>query len=486
MYILGIDQGTSQTKALIMDADGRVLASHSAPVATMIHGDGQIEQDPEEILASIEAACAPLLDRYPATVAGLDNQGETFLIWDAATGAPLTPAISWQDKRGAPICAALEAAGHGALVRERTGLLLDSYFSAPKLAQILRADPALGARAEAGELRFGTLDSWVVWRLGVGHPHLTDPSTAARTLLFDIRRLRWDDGLLRLFGVPESMLPTVVPSAGPAAELVVAGRALELHAMLCDQQAALFGQGCVAPGQAKCSFGTGAFMLMNTGAEPAASAHGLLSTVAWQTPAQTQYALDGGIFTAGAAVEWLRDELGVIASSAESGDLAERADPETTPVCIPALAGLAAPYWHTGARATLFGLSRGSGRAELVRGVLEGLALRVGDVLQAMQADAGHELGHLRVDGGPARNRFLMQTIADDLGVEVEVAAEVEATACGVAQLARHSAHAAPVREIAAAWRRAAVYSPQIGKEERQARRDRWQRAVSAALTFYG
>ena len=484
-YILGIDQGTSQTKALIMDRAGRVLATNAAPVRTTIVGETQIEQDPFDILRSVEEACAPLLEQYPAAVAGLDNQGETFLLWDARSGAPLTPAISWQDKRGVAICQELEAAGHGPLVRERTGLLLDSYFSASKLAYVLRQNPELARRAEAGELRFGTVDTWLIWRLGVDRPHLTDPTTASRTLLYNFHTLDWDDDLLRLFGVPRALLPRVVPSAGYAGEIELAGRRLALHGLLCDQQAALFGQGCVAPGSAKCSFGTGAFLLLNAGDRPVISGHGLLGTVAWQTPDLVHYALDGGIFVAGAAVEWLRDELRIVASAAETSALAEAADPATTPLYIPALAGLAAPYWQPEARGTIFGLSRGSGRAELTRATLEGLSQRVADVLLAMQDDARQALPSLRVDGGPARNRFLMQTLAGDLGVEVQVAAEVESTATGIAQMARHSAHGVPLDAIAALWRAAEVYTPHIGADERETRRARWRRAVALAMEMY-
>lgn len=484
-YILGIDQGTSQTKALIMDRAGRVLATNSAPVHTSVTGETQIEQDPLDILRSVEDACAPLLADYPATIAGLDNQGETFLLWEASSGAPLTPAISWQDKRGAAICAELEAAGHGPLVRERTGLLLDPYFSASKLAQVLRDQPALARRGAAGELRFGTVDTWLMWKLSGGRLHRTDPSTAARTLLYNINTMAWDDELLRLFDLPRSILPEVVPSAGNAGEITIGGRALALHALLCDQQAALFGQGCLAPGSAKCTFGTGAFLLMNSGSTPAHSSHGLLGTVAWQTPALTHYALDGGVFVAGAAVEWLRDEMGIIATAAESDALAQSADPATTPLYIPALAGLAAPFWQPEARGTIFGLSRGSGRAELARATLEGLAQRVADVADAMQSDAGLPLAALRVDGGPARNRFLMQSLADSLGAEVQVAAEVEATASGVAHMARHHAHGVPLDAIAASWRAAEVYTPQITAETRAARRARWQRAVALAMDMY-
>jgi glycerol kinase len=484
-YILGIDQGTSQTKALIMDRSGQVLASNTAPVQTKISGETQIEQDPLDILRSVELACAPLLEQYRAEVVGLDNQGETFLLWDAESGAPLTPAISWQDKRGAAICQELEAAGHGPMVRQRTGLLLDSYFSATKLAYMLRGDAKLARRAQAGEVRFGTVDTWLAWRLSDGHLHITDPSTASRTLLYNIYTLAWDDELLRLFDVPRSLLPRVVPSAGFAGEVTMGGRRLALYGMLCDQQAALFGQGCLAPGSAKCTFGTGAFLLLNTGAQPVLSDHGLLGTVAWQTPQLTHYALDGGVFIAGAAVEWLRDELGLIASAAESSALAAAADPSTTPLYIPALAGLAAPYWQPQARGTIFGLSRGSGRAELVRATLEGLAQRVVDVLLAMEGDAGLQLPSLRVDGGPARNPFLMQTLANDLGVEVQVAAEVESTATGVAQIARHAAHGVPLDAIAASWRAAEVYTPKIASEQREERRARWRRAVALAMEMY-
>lgn len=488
-YILAIDQGTSQTKALIMDRAGQVLATHTASVRTTITGETQIEQDPQEIIESVHAACAPLLERYPAAIAGLDNQGETFLVWEADTGKALTPAISWQDKRGAALCTELEAAGHGPLVRERTGLLLDSYFSASKLAWVLRQDADLRRRAEAGELRFGTVDTWLIWHLsqaaGESPLHLTDPSTASRTLLYNIHTLKWDDELLNLFGIPAALLPEVVPSAGLAGRIKVAGQTLDLHALLCDQQAALFGQSCLSPGEAKCTFGTGAFLLLNTGERPALSSHGLLSTIGWQTPALIHYALDGGIFIAGAAVEWLRDELRLIDNVTESDALAQQADPATTPLYIPALAGLAAPYWQPQARGTIFGLSRGSGRAELARATLTGLAMRVGDVVRAMQADAGLEIASLRVDGGPARNHFLMQTVANDLGVEVQVAAEIESTAVGIAHLARHAATGVSLAEIAASWRAAERYSPQIGQAERQANRDRWERAVKSALEFY-
>jgi glycerol kinase len=484
-YILGIDQGTSQTKALIMGRAGQVLAANTAAVKTTVIGETRIEQDPFDILRSVELACAPLLEQYPAAIAGLDNQGETFLLWDARSGEPMTPAISWQDKRGAAICQELEAAGHGAVVRQRTGLLLDPYFSASKLAQVLRESPELAQRAAAGELRFGTVDTWLIWQLSAERLHITDPSTASRTLLYNIHTLAWDDDLLALFGIPAVLLPRVAFSGGLSGEIALGGRALALHGMLCDQQAALFGQGCLGPGSAKCTFGTGAFLLLNTGAKPVQSDHGLLSTVAWQTQALTHYALDGGVFVAGAAVEWLRDELGIIASAAESDALAQAADPATTPLYIPALAGLAAPYWQPQARGTMFGLSRGSGRAEFARATLEGLAQRVTDVLLAMQEDAGLQLPILRVDGGPARNRFLMQTLTDNLGAEVQVAAEVESTATGVAHMARHAAHGVSLDAIAASWRAAEVYTPQISAGEREERRARWQRAVALAMEMY-
>ncbi|MFN8458828.1 MAG: FGGY family carbohydrate kinase [Anaerolineae bacterium] len=487
--ILAIDQGTSQTKALIIGSAGAVLATHSAPVRTTIIGETQIEQDPLEIIESVHAACAPLLGRYPASIVGLDNQGETFLLWDAPTGAPLTPAISWQDKRGAALCAQLEADGYGPFVQARTGLLLDSYFSASKLAWVLNQDVQLRRRAEAGELRFGTVDTWLLWRLSreAGQPplHITDPSTASRTLLFNIHTLQWDDELLQLFNIPRALLPAVVPSAGYVGQIKVADHLVEVHALLCDQQAALFGQGCLSPGEAKCTFGTGAFLLVNTGECPAQSKHGLLSTIGWQTPALTHYALDGGIFIAGAAVEWLRDELGIIINSAESGPLAEQADPATTPLYIPALAGLAAPHWQPQARGTIFGLSRGSGRAELTRATLTGLAMRVGDVLRAMQTDAELDIASLRVDGGPARNHFLMQAVADDLGIEVQVAAEIESTATGIGQLARHAAMGVTLKEISAAWRAATTYQPTITVTERQNRRGRWEQALKLAAEFY-
>ncbi len=484
-YLLGLDQGTTTTTAVVVDEAGRVLASRSAPVTSRFPRPGWVEQDPWEILAAVRAVAVPLIETYPITAVGFDNQGETFVLWDSRTGEPLTPAIVWQDQRASALCQAWRDKVDPAWLRHKTGLLLDSYFSAPKLRVVLDDNPALAAAARAGWLRFGTIDSWVLWRLSPDHRHLTDASTAARTLLYDIHRRAWDDELLALFDVPRSLLPEVVPGAGHAADLDFgAGRPLPLHALLVDQQAALFGQACFQPGEVKCTFGTGSFVLMNIGPAPRASRRQLLTTVAWELPSQTAYALDGGIFVTGAAVQWLVESLHLLPDPASSAALAADSDDDSV-VCVPALAGLAAPYWLTHVRGALFGLSRATTPADLVRATLEGIACRVVDVLAAMQADAGQAIPSLKVDGGPSANPYLMQCLADLANVEVRVAAAREATAIGIANLAAHAALGVGLDELAARWRSEAVYIPRIEAAARARRLDRWQRAVASVRHYH-
>jgi glycerol kinase len=483
-YWLGIDQGTTQTTAVVVDEQGQVVDRHSVKLPVAFPQPGWVEQDPWEILETVRAAVTPLLARYPVGAAGLDNQGETFLLWEAASGRPVTPAIVWQDKRAVALCNRLAATVDSAWLHAKTGLRLDSYFSAPKLQVILAEDEGLGRAARAGRLRFGTTESWVLWQLSGGALHVTDPSTASRTLLFDICRLAWDDDLLALFDVPRALLPAVAPSAGRIAEIDWGtGQAVPLYALLVDQQAALFGQGCFAPGDAKCTLGTGAFLLMNTGATPRLSTQGLLTTIAWTLDGTVTYALDGGDFTSGAAVQWLVEGLGLLPDPAASETLAQHAlDAEV--VFVPALAGLAAPTWLPQARGAFFGLSRATTQADMVRAVLDGIACRIGDLVRAMERDAGVTLTRLKVDGGPTANRYLMQTLADLLGLEVQVAANQEATAAGIAQLAGHAACGVPLTTFQAAWRAQTVYTPHLAPAERAARWARWQRAL-AALELY-
>jgi glycerol kinase len=482
-YLLGIDQGTTQTTAVVLDQAGRVVAQHSVGLPCRFPQPGWVEQDPHEIVQTVRDAAAPLLSAYPISAVGFDNQGETFLLWDRHTGVPLTPAIVWQDQRGQPICDSLRDRVDPDWLRQKTGLLLNTYFSAPKLRRVLDDHPGLQRRAQAGDLCFGTTETWVLWALTGGRLHVTDPSTAARTLLFDINRLAWHDELLALFNVPRALLPTVLPSAGLAGEIDLAGKRLPLHALAVDQQAALFGQACFQRGDAKCSFGTGSFLLMNTGPQPQLSGHGLISSVAWHIPGQTAYALEGGIYVTGAAVQWLAQTLRLLPDVALSDQAAaQSANPEV--VCVPALAGLAAPHWRSDVRGAWFGLDRATTPADLVRAVLDGIACRVVEVVRAMQQDTGHALGRLKVDGGPTANAYLMQRVADLLGVEVLVAEARESTAIGAAALAGLSAHGLTLADLAARWRAEAAFSPRLPDPEREAVLHRWQRAL-AAVTHY-
>jgi len=484
-FALGIDQGTTQTTAVIVDEQGKTVARHSVQLPIRFPQPGWVEQDPWEILATVRQAVAPLLERYPVDTIGFDNQGETFLLWDSASGQPLTPAIVWQDQRGVPVCEQLAGGVQADWLRHKTGLMLDSYFSAPKLRFALDQDPALCQRAANGEVRFGTTETWVLWQLSQGRLHVTDPSTASRTLLFDINRLGWDEDLLGLFDVSPLLLPKVVPSAGYVGELDFGtGQRYSLHALLVDQQAALFGQSCFAPGTLKCTFGTGTFLLMNTGQQPRLSNHGLLSTVAWQVADHTAYALDGGDFAAGAAVQWLVENLAVLPDAAASEQAAQQAQDESL-IFVPALAGLAAPHWQTQARGTFFGISRATTQADLVRATLKGIACRVYDIAKALEQDAGYPLADLKVDGGPSANRYLMQFLADILDIEVKVAAEQEATAVGVANLAIHAARGVSLDEIGAQWQAQAVYRPQMASTVRQNHLERWHRALAAVKQFY-
>lgn len=490
-YLLGIDQGTTTTTAVVLDERGQVVARRSAGMPSRFPHPGWVEQDPWDILAAVRAVAGPLIAEYPITAVGFDNQGETFILWDAATGRPLTPAIVWQDQRAAALCTALSATVDADWLHAKTGLLLDSYFSAPKLRVLFDADPALAAAARAGRVRFGTTESWVLWHLSGGALHVTDASTASRTLLFDIQRLAWDDDLLALFDVPRAMLPEVRPAAGLIGQLDFGeGAPLPLHALLVDQQAALFGQACFQPGEVKCTFGTGSFLLMNVGTEPRLSDHHLLTTVGWQFPGHTAYALDGGIFVMGAAVQWLTDELHLLPDVSASAALAA-ASTDHEVLCVPALAGLAAPYWQPQVRGAMFGLSRATTPADIARATLEGLACRVVDVVAAMQADL-RQAGamrfppYLKVDGGPSANPYLMQWVANLTDLEVRVAATRESTAIGIANLAAHSALGLSLDDLAARWRAEAVYTPQITAADRAARLERWHAAVASVLHFHG
>ena len=484
-FLLGIDQGTTQTTAVVIDDQGVMVAKHSVQLPVRFPQPDWVEQEPWVILETVRAAVAPLLERYAIAAVGFDNQGETFLLWDAESGQPLTPAIVWQDKRAVALCEQLAATIDSQWLQQKTGLVLDTYFSAPKLRVLLEQDPTLRHLIESGRVRFGTTESWVIWQLSDGRLHVTDPSTASRTLLFDINRLQWDDALLTLFGVPRSCLPQVVPSAGYVGDLDFGtGQRYPLYALLVDQQAALFGQACLEPGDMKCTFGTGTFLLMNTGCTPRLSQQGLLTTVAWHIGDTIHYALDGGDFAAGAAVQWLVENAAFLPHAAASHAVAQEAADHTV-VFVPALAGLGAPHWQAQARGTLFGVSRATTQADIVRATLEGIACRVSDIVKAIEGDAGYPLTRLKVDGGPAANPSLMQTLADLLAIEVQVAADGEATAMGIANLAGHAALGLPLSDLRQRWQAQAVYQPTISRSARQQRLERWQRALAAMRVFY-
>lgn len=484
-YLLGIDQGTTQTTAVVVNEPGVMVEKISIPLPASFPRAGWVEQNPLDIVRTVREACAPLLDKYDITAAGFDNQGETFVIWDKDTGEPVTPAIVWQDTRAESVCRALAPRLDPITLRRKTGLLLDSYFSAPKLKWVFENDPGIRKRAHAGQLKFGTTETWVLWSLTNGKLHVTDPSTASRTLLFDMNCFAWDDELLALFDVPREMLPEVKPSAGWIGDVDFGnGKPLPLHALLVDQQAALFGQACFNRGEMKCSFGTGSFLLMNIGDTPRLSDHGLLTTVGWKFDGHIAYALDGGIFVTGSAVQWLRDNLKIIPEVASSHEAARRSQ-DSGVVVIPALQGLAAPHWRTDIRGAMFGLNRSTTSDDIVRATLDGIACRVYEVVTAMSQDAGQTPPHLKVDGGPSGNPYLMQSIADLLDLEVRVSAAQEATAIGIANLAAVSALNTSLSDLAGRWKPERVYVPEMEEEERGRKLAQWAQALKAVKAYH-
>jgi glycerol kinase len=484
-YLLGIDQGTTQTTAVVVNERGELIEKNSAQLPARFPRAGWVEQEPFDIVSTVREACAPLLDKYDIAAVGFDNQGETFILWDKDTGEPVTPAIVWQDTRGQSICEELAPRVDQDRLRQKTGLLLDSYFSAPKVKWVFENYPEIREQAHAGKLKFGTTETWVIWSLTNGKLHVTDPSTASRTLLFDMNCFEWDEELLSIFDVPHSMLPEVRSSAGYIGDIDFGnGKPLPLHALLVDQQAALFGQACFNAGEMKCSFGTGSFLLMNIGDQPRLSNHGLLTTVGWNFDGHTAYAFDGGIFVTGSAVQWLRDNLKVIPDAASSNDAANRST-DAGVVVVPALQGLAAPHWRTDVRGAMFGLNRSTTSDDIVRATLDGIACRVYEVVTAMAQDAGQAPPHLKVDGGPSGNRYLMQMIADLLDLEVRVSAALEATAIGIANLAGVSALGTSFDQLSEYWKSETIYTPNMNDEDREKKLAQWNKALDAAKVYH-
>lgn len=486
-YILALDQGTTSSRSAIFSADGTLVGLAQQEFPQIYPRPGWVEHDPEALWTSqIETAHLALsrtrLRARDMTAIGIANQRETTLVWERATGRPIYNAIVWQDRRTADHCDALREAGHAELIRSRTGLVLDPYFSGTKLAWILDNVAGARARAERGELAFGTVDTWLMWRLTGGQIHATDPSNASRTMLYDVCNNRWDDDLLALLRVPRSVLPAVRPSSslfGKAAKSVL-GAPVMIGGVAGDQQAALFGQACHKPGMVKNTYGTGCFMLMHTGDELKHSAHGLLGSAAAQTTMTPEFALEGSVFIAGALVQWLRDGLGMIQSATEIEPLARSVPDSDGVFIVPAFVGLGSPYWDARARGSIFGLTRGATRAHIARAALDAIAFQSAELIEAMQADAGMPIEALRVDGGATGNDLLMQIQADLLGVPVIRPRIGETTALGAANLAGITAGVwASEAAVASQWQAERVFGPAISRDEAAARMAWWRKAIA-------
>jgi glycerol kinase len=481
--IVAFDQGTTSSRAVLFAADGGLRAMAQREFHQHYPRPGWVEHDPRELLDSQWGVFVELMEREglngsEIAAIGITNQRETTVIWDRETGEPVCRAIVWQDRRTAPICEMLRERGLENHIREQTGLLIDPYFSGTKIRWILDHVPGAREKADQGRLLFGTVDTWLIWNLTGGRVHATDYSNAARTLLYNIRELDWDRTLLEALEIPRSMLPEVRASSGDFGELEYRGTRIPIRGVAGDQQAALFGQACFEPGLAKNTYGTGCFLLLNTGSRPCVSESGLLTTIAWGLDGKITYALEGSVLVAGAAIQWLRDGLKLIATAAESEALARAAKTDDEVIVVPAFAGLGAPYWDMYARGAVFGLTRDCGREEIVRATLQSLAYQTLDVLEAMQNDTGIRLQRLQVDGGACANDFLMQFQADILGTEVVRPEVIESTALGAAYLAGIAAGIWKQEWIPAQRGIDRVFSPALPEARRQELISRWRDAV--------
>jgi glycerol kinase len=486
-YILALDQGTTSSRAIVFNHQGAIVATAQQEFRQIFPQPGWVEHDANEIWASQSGVATAALQKANLSATdiaaiGITNQRETTLVWDRATGRPICNAIVWQDRRTAGACDRLRKAGHAAMIRRKTGLVVDAYFSGTKLQWILKHVPGAMKRARAGQLAFGTIDSWLVWNLTGGRVHVTDVSNASRTMLFNLKTCDWDDELLKLFGIPRSLLPTVRDSSEVYGDCTLWGGAIPIAGIAGDQQAALFGQVCTRPGMVKNTYGTGCFMLMNTGTKPIASRHNLLTTVAWRVDGRTEYALEGSIFIAGAVVQWLRDGLGLVKTAAEIEALAAQVTDNGGVYLVPAFAGLGAPHWDQYARGLVAGITRGTTSAHLARAALEGIAYQVHDVLHAMQSDSGIKLKELRVDGGACANNLLMQFQADLLGVPVVRPRVSETTALGAAYLAGLAVgYWKNTAEIAAQWQADRRFIPAMKSPQRKKLLAGWNKALARA-----
>lgn len=489
-YILALDQGTTSSRAILFNHDGIIIGAKQIPFNQIFPKPGWVEHDPEEIWATqLEAARGAIkaaqIESDQIRAIGITNQRETTLLWERDTGKPVYNAIVWQCRRSSGICDELRAAGAEATIREKTGLVLDAYFSGTKLTWLFRERPDLRLRAERGELMFGTVDSWLVYRL-TGR-HATDPTNASRTLLFDIKKREWDGELLDMLGVPPSVLPEVLPSSGffGTTRKELFGTEIPVTGVAGDQQAALFGHACFEPGEAKNTYGTGCFTLMNTGSFPVVSKHNLLTTVAWDLGKGYTYALEGSVFIAGAVIQWLRDQMGMLAESGESEALA-RTVPDTGGVyLVPAFVGLGAPYWDSEVRGTVVGITRGTTRAHFVRAALEAIAYESRDLLDAMEKDSGRTLSSIKADGGATANSFLMQFQADIIDRKVVLPEVAETTALGAAYMAGLTVgYWSGLDDVKNNWRKRREFRPQMGAEISGRLVAGWARAVTAARSY--
>lgn len=492
-YIMSIDQGTTSSRAILFNKAGEIVHSAQKEFKQYFPNPGWVEHDANEIWASVLSCMATVLSEVDIhanqiQAIGITNQRETAVIWDKETGRPIYHAVVWQSRQTADICASLKEKGHEQTFRDKTGLLIDPYFSGTKVKWLLDNVEGARERAERGELLFGTIDTWLIWKLTGGKAHVTDYSNAARTLMFNIHTLEWDKELLELLTVPEALLPEVRPSSeiyGTTAAYHFFGQEVPVSGAAGDQQAALFGQACYEKGMAKNTYGTGCFMLMNTGETAVKSEHGLLTTIAWGIDGKVEYALEGSIFVAGSAIQWLRDGMRMIKTAGDSEQYAERVESTDGVYVVPAFVGLGTPYWESDVRGAVFGLTRGTDKEHFIRAVLESLAYQTKDVLEAMEADSGISLKTLRVDGGAVMNSFLMQFQSDILDVPVERTMINETTALGSAYLAGLAVGFWNDRsEIAQNWQVARTFEPEMNEEIRKKLYTGWKKAVNAAIAF--
>jgi glycerol kinase len=486
-FLLSLDEGTTSARAALYDEQGRRTAMKSQPFPSRYPQPGWVEQDPEEIWQAQLAATRGVLEWAQAPVQsiaaiGITNQRETTIVWDRKSGKPVFPAIVWQCRRTADFCAQLAASSMAPTITRKTGLVIDAYFSASKIRWILENVPDAKQKAHDGQLLFGTVDSWLIWKLTNGAVHATDPSNASRTMLMDIGTGAWDDELLRTFGVPHAMLPRIVPSSSVCGVAVSEhfGAEIPIAGIAGDQQAALFGQACFRPGLSKNTYGTGCFALMQTGSRQPTSRHKLLSTRAASINQDAQFAVEGSIFIAGAAVQWVRDQLGLLANAAESAEIAESVSSTGGVYFVPAFVGLGSPHWDSQARGMITGITQGTGRAEIVRASLEGIAYQVRELVEAMEADSGENLQELRVDGGASANNFLLQFQADILGKRIVRPADVETTALGAAYLAGlATGHFRGLDEIEHFWQAGQVFEPRMSSVLREELWSGWKTAIA-------